>query len=159
MSKSASSNSGGGHIPGPVDNGASTARGRFQPGNPGRRPGSKNRRTALLEQMAQQDGAAVLRAVIDAAMKGDLVAARLVLERIYPAPKGRRIGIDLPPVTSAADLIGAFNALVAALAKGELATDEAAAVANVLESNRRMMETADIERRVAALEQQRGTGP
>ncbi len=59
----------------------------------------------------------------------------------------------LPPVASAADLVPALAAVVAAMARGELTPDEANAICAVLESQRRAIETAELEARVAALEE------
>jgi hypothetical protein len=53
---------------------------------------------------------------------------------------------------TAADLPAALGAVVAAVAAGDLTTDEGAAVASILEAHRRSIETADLESRVAALE-------
>jgi hypothetical protein len=42
---------------------------------------------------------------------------------------------------------------------GEIAPDEAAAIGGVLEAKRKAIETVDIERRLAALEQRTGESP
>jgi len=58
------------------------ADGRFQPGNsggPGRPEGSRNRATAILDRMAEDDANGIGRVVIDAAKAGDMRAAGLVL--------------------------------------------------------------------------------
>jgi tellurite resistance protein len=55
-------------------------------------------------------------------------------------------------VTGAADLTAAMAAVTSAMASGTLTPDEAQAVAAVLEGQRRALETSDLERRIAALE-------
>jgi hypothetical protein len=103
--------------------------------------------------MMEADYAPVVRAVLTAACSGDMAAARLVLERIAPARKGRPVAFPLPPVQSAADLPAAMAAVVQAVASGELTTDEASSIATVLEAQRRAIETAELAQRIARLEE------
>ena len=134
-------------------NNASKTRGRpFEPGNSGRKPGSRNRRTVLAEKLMDKDAKAIIEAVILAAKSGDMTAARLILERIAPAPKGRRMALALPPVETAADVKSAFRDTLQAMSDGEISPDEAATVAGILESKRRAIETVELEQRLAALE-------
>ena len=59
----------------------------------------------------------------------------------------------MPPVTSAADLVPALAEVVAAMGRGELTPEEAQAICAVVESQRKTIETAELEARVAALEE------
>jgi len=99
------------------------------------------------------DAESVVRAVIGAAQSGDMTAARLILDRIAPLRKGRPVPLPLPTVETAADVMAALGVTVAAMADGEISPDEAAVVAGVLEIKRRAIETVEIERRIAALEE------
>jgi len=45
----------------------------------------------------------VLRTVIDAAKHDDVSAAKVLLDRILPAPKGRGIDLDIGPIETAQD--------------------------------------------------------
>lgn len=62
------------------------ADGKYRPGHklpgPGRADGSRNKATIALEKMLADDGAGVVEAVIEKAKDGDMVAARLVLDRV-----------------------------------------------------------------------------
>ena len=69
----------------------------------------------------------------------------------------RPIRLVLPKIEAASDVLKAYAETIAAMAKGEITPDEAARVATVLEAKRKTIETVEIDRRVAALEQQ--TGP
>jgi hypothetical protein len=95
----------------------------------------------------------VLRAVVGAARAGDLRAAEVLLRRLWPERKGRPVEVALPPVASAADLVPALAEVVSAMGRGELTPEEAQAICAVLESQRRAIETAELEARVAALEE------
>ena len=135
-------------------------RGRFRPGqsgNPqGKRPGSRNRASVVLDKMLADDGADVVQAVLTAAKGGDMQAARLVLDRIVPVRKGRPIRLDLPTVESATDVLAALSSTVTAMAEGDITPDEAAVVAGVLETKRKAIETVELEARLVWLEQQAG---
>jgi hypothetical protein len=100
----------------------------------------------------QDDAEDVVRAVLSAAKGGDMAAARLVLDRILPARRGRPVVFALPTVQGAADLPKALAAVVAAVAAGNLTPEEGQAVAAVLEVQRRGIELADHERRLEELE-------
>lgn len=98
------------------------------------------------------DTEAVVNAVVTAAKGGDMTAARLVLDRIAPPCRGRRVRLDLPPIVGAADLVKALAAVADAMARGVLSAEEAQAAAAVLEHHRKAVETLDLERRIAAIE-------
>lgn len=124
-----------------------------QSGNPaGRPPGTRNRALVLLDQMGEEAAADVVRGVIDAAKRGDIVAARAVLDRVWPLRRGRPVALPLPAVTTPEGIAAALAAVVAAMGDGTLTPDEAAAVASVIEGQRRAIETVELERRIAALE-------
>ena len=123
-------------------------------GNPAGRPfGSRNKATMLALQLLEGEAEALTRKAVERALEGETTALRLCLERLIPPRKGRPIGLDLPAVTSTKDLATGFAALMAALARGDLTPDEAQAVATLLEQHRRVLETADLEQRVSALEE------
>ena len=89
----------------------SETRGRpFEPGNPGgpsRPAGSRNKATLVLDQIADDAGKAILERMVEAAKGGDMRAAELVLQRIWPARKSRPIALTLPAIQSAADVVAA----------------------------------------------------
>lgn len=132
--------------------------GRFrkgQSGNPAGKPkGARHKSTILAEKLMADDVGDEVRAVVAAAKGGDMTAARLVLDRIAPPRKGCAINLDLPPIQSATDVAAAMGIVVEAVADGELTPDEGQAVAALLETRRRAIETADLEMRIAAIEAQ-----
>ena len=130
--------------------------GRFpkgQSGNAAGRPkGARGHSNLLVEAMMQDEAGAVVRSVISAAKDGDMSAARLVLERIAPARKSRPVCFALPPIATAADILTALGAVLGAVAAGQLTPDEGAAVAGLVETQRRAIETIDLENRINILE-------
>src|SRR5258708_21008777 len=122
------------------------AGGRFVPGqsgNPaGKKPGTRNRATLLAETLRDGEGEAAARIVIDKALAGDAVAARFLLDRLTPRPRGRAIALDLPADAGAGDVLAASNATVAAMASGEITPDEALTVTRVLDGRLRALKAA-----------------
>jgi hypothetical protein len=62
----------------------------------------------------------------------------------------------LPPMSRASDLVAGLAAVAAEMAAGRLSPEEAQTVAAVLEIQRKAIETADLEQRLAVLEQRHG---
>lgn len=91
-------------------------------------------------------------AVITAAKGGDLTAARMVLDRLAPPAKERPVSMDMPDTGTAAGVSAAQEAILQAVATGELLPGEAATLAGIVESRRRALETQELEQRIAALE-------
>jgi hypothetical protein len=101
------------------------------------------------------DAEPVILALIRAAKGGDVAAIRLVLERVAPLPRNRPVQFHMPPIETPADLGEAMGAILQAAAGGELTPDEATAIAGLIETRRRTIETLELEQRIAALEQSR----
>ena len=93
-----------------------------------------------------------LRAVVEAAGKGDITAAALLLSRVWPARKVRPVYLDLPATETAADLVRALGAVAGAVANGTLTPEEGQQLASVLEAQGRSIEVMELEARIAALE-------
>jgi hypothetical protein len=137
------------------NNGVDTERpcrpGTFRPGNPGRPPGARNKATLAALALLEGEAEALTRKAIELALAGDTVALKLVLDRLLP--KGRAVRLDLP-LRTLADLDRATEAISGALAEGAVTLGEVAALAGLVEARRRLLETTELERRLAALEQQ-----
>jgi hypothetical protein len=137
---------------------ATKTRGRpFEAGNPGKPRGARHRVTVLAEKLMADDAEGVVRKVIEAAMAGDMAAARLILDRIAPPRRGRPVAIALPSVTSAGGVTAALAAVIAAMGDGTLSPDEAAAAAAVIEVQRRTIDTVELEARLRAIEERIGS--
>lgn len=131
-------------------------RGRpFEPGNPGRMPGSRNRATIAAAALLDGDAEALTRKAIELGLGGDTVALRLCLERLVPPRKDSPITFELPPITTAFDVVGASAAVLTAVGAGEISPDEAGRVMTLLTAHRAIVEAGDLERRIAALEEKK----
>jgi hypothetical protein len=109
------------------------AGGRFQPGrsgNPRGRPlGSLNRATRLRAWLDDGEERANARIVIDRALGGDHVAARHLMDRLDPKPRTRPLPLVLGPDI---EIDPTYEAAFHLMATGEIAPDEALAVARFL---------------------------
>jgi len=123
------------------------------PGGPGRPEGSRNKATVVLDALANDEASEILSGVILAAKSGDMAAAKVILDRCWPARKGGRVTVAFPPIARAQDIVGALGTVAEAVGRGELSPEEGSAVASILETQRKAVETVDIERRIAALEE------
>ncbi len=124
------------------------------PGGPGRPRGSRNAVNLILDQLAVEGAEAMVKKMIEAASGGDRVAARLVLGRIWSAPKGRSVPIDLPEIVTPADLVRAHAAVMTAIGDETITPQDGAAIAAVLETHRRAFELVAQETRVEKLEEE-----
>jgi hypothetical protein len=141
----------------PSETSPAKQRGRpFAPGrsgNPAGKPkGATNHATRAVLALLDGEAERITRKAVALALEGDPTALRLCLERLAPPRRDSPVTFTLPPITSAADATEAMRAILAAVATGELTPTEAGAVAALVETFRKVAETADLESRIASLE-------
>ena len=130
-----------------------------QSGNPSGRPkGARHATTLAIEVLLDGEAEGITRKAIEAAKAGDMIAIRLVLDRVCPPRKTRSIEIDLPPIADAAGVSQAQEEVLKAVCTGELDLDQAQALSGLLEARRQFLETAELEARLTELESQMGRG-
>jgi hypothetical protein len=129
------------------------ARGRpFAKGNPGRRPGSRNRRSAVSAALLAGEEANLLRKAIEIAKGGDVQMLKFLLNRMLP--RERAVNVDLPKMEYADDAVEALGAVAQAISEGKISPSEGAALASVVNSYARAIDLADVVKRLEALELQ-----
>jgi hypothetical protein len=135
---------------------------RFKPGqsgNPKGKPkGTRSPALAALDAIGEGNAESILQSVITAAQAGDMRAAEVILRRVWPERKGRAVVLDLPAIKTAADVVGAMARITDAAASGNLTPEEAAALAGLVEGQRKAIETAELEQRITALEAKEQNG-
>lgn len=79
-------------------------RGRpFEPGNPGRPPGSKNKITQIVEKLAEGQAEKLVQKTLELAQAGDVSCLKMVLDRLWPARKGQPVKVVMPPINTSED--------------------------------------------------------
>jgi hypothetical protein len=117
--------------------------------------------TRLLDARAGDDElaaqrAALIETALGKALDGDSVSLWKLLDRLMPAPRGRPVRLDLPALRTIDDVEQAQIALGVALSGGRVTPAEAALInKGVIEPRRKAIETVELARRIAALEQRR----
>jgi hypothetical protein len=129
-------------------------RGRpFKPGNPGRPPGSKNKTTQIVEQLAEGKADQLIQKVLEQALAGDVSSQRMMLDRLWPPRKGQPVNVVMPPINTSQDLLAAIASIWTAIGEGRLTPDEASALSIVVDRSVQAIELHDIIKRIAALEE------
>ena len=134
-------------------------RGRFrrgESGNPAGRPrGSRNRVTERARDLLDGASEDLVQKLIDLARGGERFALRLVMERVVPTRRDRRVEIgELLATSTAGDLVTASGQVIALAASGEITLEEAQAYMKLLAHQRAAIDAADLHTRVEVLEQE-----
>lgn len=124
-------------------------------GNPRGRPkGSRNKATLLAIAAMEGELNDVVRVVINAAKKGDMAAARLVVDKLIPPSRERPVIIALPSISGIKDCTAVQAMVFDAVASGQLLPEEGRALSALAENHRRSVETADLSERLSDIEAQ-----
>ena len=123
-------------------------------GNPKGRPlGARNKATVIAQTLLDDQAEALVSKAVERALDGDGTALRLCLERLVPPRREAPVAVNIPALTKAADAATAMAAVLQAAARGELTLGEATAFANLIDTYRKTIETAELEHRITALEE------
>ncbi len=128
-------------------------RGRpFPKGNPGRKPGSKNRSTLLAAALMEGEIEALLRTAIQLARAGNVPMLKFLLSRTLP--RDRPVKLDLPDMVFADDGVEALGCVMRAVSEGAITPGEGAALATIVKSYTDAIDNADVVKRLDAIENQ-----
>ena len=123
-----------------------------QSGNPkGKTPGSgelQRLRASIAEHVPS-----ILEQLVTAAQGGDIQAARLILERVLPPVKATEQAIELDLPTDGT-LTTTGRAVLSAVASGDLAPSQGAALLGAIGSLARVIEIDELDARLTKLEEQ-----
>ncbi len=125
-----------------------------QTGNPKGRPPGQSEITRLRAAIAEHVPS-ILEQLVTAAKAGDVQAARLILERVLPPIKAIEQAVELQ-LPDGGTLTAQGRAVLSAVAAGELAPSQGAALLGAIGALARVTEIDELAARITALEVQRG---
>ncbi|MBS0637341.1 MAG: hypothetical protein JSS12_07505 [Verrucomicrobia bacterium] len=131
-------------------------RGKFrrgQSGNPNGKPkGARNKSTIATEALLAGSLEGICKKIEEEALAGNMLAAKMVLERFLPVRKDRVVRIDMPQIKTSKDVLCAIECVVAAVACGEISPSEGESLSRTLEMYSQALENHEFETRLQALE-------
>ena len=98
----------------------------------GRPKGARNRKHRALEAAARSRALPLLTKVILAAENGDMQAAKIIFDRIWPKPRTAPIQCELPKTETPADVRLAMMEVIQRVSRGELTADDGAALVSMM---------------------------
>jgi hypothetical protein len=127
----------------------------FQPGNKlgrGRPKGSRNKSARAAQRLLEEHAEPLMRKCIAMAYRGDMKAMGYCMERLLPVIKEPLVKVKLATVTTAAEVVTAMNVVLESIAGSRLSPADGQKIADILDRQRRGIETEGLEKRVHALE-------
>jgi hypothetical protein len=127
----------------------------FEPGNSfgrGRPKGSRNKSTLAALALLVEHAEALVRKCIAEALKGDMIAMRLCIERILPALREPAIKFKAGATRTSSEVAQVQETIVKDVSKGRIVPQQGERVMNILELRRRVIETKRLEERLEAVE-------
>jgi hypothetical protein len=124
---------------------------KFKAGQSGNPSGRPKRDTAQLAEKLKQHGESVLQVVVNQALMGDLVACKLILERLYPPikPSAQPVLFNAP---QEANLSATGQSIINGMANGSIAPDTGSQIINALNSLAKIIEVDVLTKRIEELE-------
>ena len=136
-------------------------RGRFAPGTRGG-PGNPNLRQlgeyqeAVRRAVKPHDLEELLGTLVSKARDGDVLAARVVLDRVLGKPRLAEqeggLAIELPALSTADSFVEASSRIFEEMGKGLLTPAQAVQAASIVDRARLAFETLELTARISALE-------
>ena len=122
-------------------------------GNAAGRPvGSRNSVTLAAQELLDGEAEKLTRKAVELALAGDSSALRLCLERIIGPRKDRTIALELPSATKVQEIPVVAAAVLQAIGEGRITPGEGQILIGILDSQRNILKTRELETRVEELE-------
>lgn len=125
-----------------------------QSGNPIGRPKGTPNPQARLRKMI--DAEAIVRKLQEAALTGDVQAARTLLERALPVYRTTTAPIEIPKLATAKELTDKAHVVLDSVAAGKVPPDVGAQLVAAIGTVARVAEIDELTRRIAELEKHHG---
>ena len=126
---------------------------KFQKGNPGRPIGSKNKRLALLQSSDEQ----LQRKLLEMALSGDIGALKLIADRLWPRLRAEAAIVSID--TTSNDISEQGRTIIDSALSGNITVDAGRDLLAALFAQAKIVEAAEFEERLKALEGHRDIAP
>ena len=126
---------------------------KFQKGNPGRPAGSKNKKLEFLRSHDMQ----LQKKVLSMALAGDISALKLIADRLWPRLRAEAAIVSID--TTSNDLAEQGRSVINAGLRGEISTDVLKDLLTAFFAQGKIVELAEFENRLKALEGHRDLPP
>lgn len=108
----------------------------------------------IIDRLGKENIELIFKKTIETALKGDVPAAKIVMDKVIPSRKGIRQKIEIPKINNVKDLLAAQNSVTNLMSDGEISSAEAIEISAVLEKNKSMYDLIEIAEAVKKLEDQ-----
>jgi hypothetical protein len=128
----------------------------FQPGNKygcGRPPGSRNQVASVSHEILVEHAEILFKKCVHMALQENVTALRLCIERLEPILRQRVLRFKMPSLATMAGVDAASEAVIKGVARGRLTTEQGEAFTEMLEGRRKIIESAQFEPRLKAVEE------
>lgn len=123
-----------------------------QSGNPkGKIKGTKNKATHFIESLMQSELEKIGQKLIELAVGGNLLAIKLVLDRIMPPRTSRSIEIEIPKIENTKDALQAISTVIHAVGQGELTPSEGEAITKIIQLFTQALQSYEFDQRLSTL--------
>ena len=129
-------------------------------GNPQGRPQGIIDKRSELGELLKPHASALVEKAVELALEGDVNALRLCLERLIPKAKDETINLVLQAqdLTKPELLLNINSMVINAVSGGELTPEKGKTITGIIEAQRKLLETVNIEGRLTALEKREKRG-
>jgi hypothetical protein len=123
-------------------------------GNPTGRPKGAVSKRLQLSRLLEPHAEELISKVVELAKGGDINALRLCIERLLPKPKDETIEFELPEgdLKHPETLLDLGAVVIAAVSEGELTPEQGNKITALIETQRKTIETCDLESRLKEIE-------
>lgn len=107
-----------------------------------------------LDRLAAENADELFRAILASALDGDMSAARILADRIWPSRRGYPIIFSPPKISGPADIAPAYAWLLGEVSEGRLTPDEGGIIDAMIERRGKAFELITLAHEVEELKSQ-----
>lgn len=91
--------------------------------------------------------------LIEEALGGNILAIKLILDRVLPSRRDRVIDVKLPKLQTTDDAVRTMSIIIEAISSGKITPTEGECMSRVIDAFLKVIQAHDLEKRVSMLEE------